>query len=136
MQSTRRSATSKALCHSAKCQSGVTNSPFGFGGSRELEPNVAYSTLCAGELQSPRLSAFGAKRTSAVVWLRLPWSRMTHLRHWLCTAPIVSVPIKVPVSADAMLSSELGNRYAAMQVHHVVGGTAAAWPLGATRSSR
>jgi hypothetical protein len=42
----------------------------------------------------------------------------THLRHWLCTAPIVSVPIKVPVSADAMLSSELGNRYAATRVHH------------------
>jgi hypothetical protein len=33
-----------------------------------------------------------------------------HLRHWLCTAPIVSVPIKIPASADAMLSSELGNR--------------------------
>src|SRR6266487_4825010 len=48
MPSTRRSATSKARCHSATCQSGVTHSPFGFGGSREPEPNVAYSTLCAG----------------------------------------------------------------------------------------
>src|SRR5262245_17304190 len=33
---------------------------------------------------------------------------------WLCTAPIVPVPIKVPVSA----ASELGNRYAATRVHH------------------
>src|SRR5712692_1234943 len=47
-----------------------------------------------------------------------PRANLTHLRHWLCTAPIVSVPIKVPVSADAMLSSELGNRYAATRVHH------------------
>ena len=46
------------------------------------------------------------------------FSPLTHLRHWLCTAPIVSVPIKVPVSADAMLSSELPNRYAATRVHH------------------
>ena len=45
-------------------------------------------------------------------------ARMTHLRQWLCTAPIVSVPIKVPVLADAMLSSELGNRYAATRVYH------------------
>src|SRR5208283_3414360 len=43
---------------------------------------------------------------------------LTHLRHRLCTAAIVSVPIKVPVSADAMLSSELGNRYAATRVCH------------------
>src|SRR6266446_6921596 len=50
MPSTRRSATSKARCHSATCQSGVTNSPFGFGGSRKPEPNAAYGTLCAGEL--------------------------------------------------------------------------------------
>src|SRR5215468_3621457 len=49
----------------------------------------------------------------------------THPGHWLCTAPIVSVPIKVPVSA----ASELGNRYAATRVHHAAqrcgGGVAA-----------
>src|SRR5258706_12522016 len=56
---------------------------------------------------------------------------LTHLRHWLCTAPIVSVPIKVPVSADAILSSELGNRYAAREFITLVGGTAAACPLAA-----
>src|SRR5262249_16498031 len=37
MPSTRRLATSKARCPLATCQSGVTNSPFGFGGSREPE---------------------------------------------------------------------------------------------------
>ena len=58
-------------------------------------------------------------------------SLVTHLRHWLCTAPIVSVPIEVPVSADAMLSSELGNRYAATRVYHAGRGTAAASPLAA-----
>jgi hypothetical protein len=53
-----------------------------------------------------------------------------HLRHWLCTAPIVSVPIKIPASADAMLSSELGNRYAATRVFiRFVGSTEAARPL-------
>jgi hypothetical protein len=61
---------------------------------------------------------------------------VAHLRHWLCTAAIVSVPIKVPVSAGAMLSSELGNRYAATRVITLVGGTAAAWPLAVTRSRR
>src|SRR5712691_6531710 len=64
-------------------------------------------------------SAFGALQKRVGVQLLPPLTRMTHLRHWLCTAPIVSVPIKVPVSADAMLSSELGNRYAATRVHHV-----------------
>src|SRR5258705_5329124 len=57
------------------------------------------------------MSAFGGKADSR--WTFPECLLMTHLRHWLCTAPIVSVPIKVPVSADAMLSSELGNRYAA-----------------------
>src|SRR5262249_6540396 len=63
--------------------------------------------------------AFGAKRTCTIVWLDLLG------RHWLCTAPIVSAGIKVPVSADAMLGSELTDRYAATRVHDVVGGVAA-----------
>jgi hypothetical protein len=34
----------------------------------------------------------------------LPRQLMTQLRHWLCTAAIVSAPINVPVSANTMLS--------------------------------
>src|SRR5262249_4566946 len=64
--------------------------------------------------------AFGAKRTCTIVWLDLLG------RHRLCTAPIVSAGIKVPVSADAMLGSELTDRYAATRVHDVVGGVLAA----------
>ena len=43
-------------------------------------------------------------------WCVLKTSKMTHLRQWLSTVLIVSVPIEVPGSADAMLLSELGNR--------------------------
>jgi len=57
-----------------------------------------------------------------------------HLRHWLCTAPIVSVPIKIPASADAMLSSELGNRYAATRV--LSGSSAAPRRPGRLRCTR
>src|SRR5437667_9481477 len=62
--------------------------------------------------------AIGAKRTCGERRDHVGLTRMTQPRRWLCAAPIVSVPIKVPVSADTMLSSELGNRYAATQVHH------------------
>src|SRR6266481_8756258 len=60
---------------------------------------------------------------------------MTHLRHWLCTAPIVSVPIKVPVSADAILSSELGNRYAAREFITLVGGHRGGLPACGARAA-
>ena len=49
----------------------------------------------------------GTAATGGISCRLRQWSTMGALRHWLCTAPIVSVPIKVPVSADAMLSSEL-----------------------------
>ena len=63
--------------------------------------------------------------------------KMTHLRHWPCNAPIVSVPIEIPVLADAMLSPELRNRYAATRICHAIWrgtrsrGTATAWPVAA-----
>src|SRR6516164_1246634 len=50
----------------------------------------------------------------------------TQSGHWLCAARIVSILSKASVSGDAMLSSELGNRYAATRVHHAGGARAAA----------
>src|SRR5215831_10159672 len=58
----------------------------------------------------------------------------TQSGHWLCAARIVSILSKASVSGDAMLSSELGNRYAATRVHH-----AGRWQpcrVRRTRSSR
>ena len=53
---------------------------------------------------------------------------MTHLRHWLCIAPIVSVPIEVAISADAMRRLSLGTD---MQRREFITLVAAAWPLAA-----
>ena len=64
-------------------------------------------------------------------------SHFDYLRHGLCPAPIVSVPIEVPVSANAMLSPELRNRHAATRIYHVIRrgtrgrGTATTWAVPA-----
>ncbi len=89
--------------------------------------------------KSPRPRDWGMVRAlQYLAWSKVKSLLMTQLGHWLCTAAIVSVPIKVPVPADAMLSSELGNRYAATRVYdtgrrHRGGGVAG---LRRTRSRR
>jgi hypothetical protein len=57
--------------------------------------------------------AIGAKRTCRERRKRVDLTKMTHLRHWLCTAAIVlmpgfSPPIKVLVGGVRMPSPELG----------------------------
>src|SRR6266446_4219363 len=48
------------VCHSATCQSGVTNSPFEFGGSREPEPTWRIAR-CSRESYSHEPSGKGSK---------------------------------------------------------------------------
>ena len=47
---------------------------------------------------------------------------MTQLRHWLCTAALVLMPVSAPrkalVCADTMLPTELGIGHEAARVHH------------------
>jgi hypothetical protein len=81
-------------------------------------PVVAHSVE---SLRCEGSDAIGAKRTCRERRKRVDMTKMTHLRHWLCTAAMVLMPglssIKVLVSADTMLSPDLRRGYAATRTH-------------------
>src|ERR1035437_2480981 len=68
------------------------------------------------------MSAIGCIADTVRHWRLMNRSRMTHKRHWPCTAARVLMPISAPIKvlarADKMPPLKLGGGHATSPVHH------------------
>ena len=63
-------------------------------------------------------------------------TRMTQLRHWLCTAPMVFNPSKYLFQRIQCWLASFGSRYAATRIHHAPSGGAVAGGRSRSRAQQ